>query len=172
MEATAKRAIDTESCGGQDWIEQELAASKLPDARLAKRLHLLLVQLAKGTGRSIPLACQDWAAIKAAYRFFSNSRVSEEQILAGQFLATREPIPCGDELFLVVHDTTLFSYKREDLAAAGLVSKGFVRKDAQGRPVYFTTCGINLHSSLAVTLDGLPLDQTAVKFWNRKAFKG
>ena len=33
-------------------------------------------------------------------------------------------------------------------------------------------CGINLHSSLAVTLEGLSLGLTAVKFWNRKAFKG
>jgi hypothetical protein len=50
---------------------------------------------------------------------------------------------------LVVHDTTEFSYKREDMAAVGFISKGSVRKDAQRRPVYFTTCGINLHSSLA-----------------------
>jgi len=129
-------------------------------------------QLAKGVGRSIPWACQDWAAAKAAYRFFSNDRVSEEQILVGHFLSTRERLGCGEELFLVVHDTTEFSYKREDMAAVGLVSKGSVRKDAEGRPVYFTTCGINLHSSLAVTLDGLPLGLTAVKFWSRKAFKG
>ena len=172
MEAIAKRAIESESCGGQDWIEQELAASKLPDARLDKRLRALVEQLARGVGRSIPWACQDWAAAKAAYRFFSNGRVSEEQILAGHFLATRERIPCTDELFLVVHDTTEFSYKREDMAAVGLISKGSVRKDAQGRPVYFTTCGINLHSSLVVTLDGLPLGLTAVKFWSRKEFKG
>jgi hypothetical protein len=86
--------------------------------------------------------------------------------------STRERIPCGEELILVVHDTTEFSYKREDMAAVGLVSKGSVRKDAQGRPVYFTTCGIDLHSSLAVTLEGLPLGLTAVKFWSRKAFKG
>jgi hypothetical protein len=172
MEATEKRTIAPESLSGQDWIEQELAASSLPDARLDKRLRFLLEQLAKGVGRSIPWACQDWAAAKAAYRFFSNDRVSEEQILAGHFLATRERIPRGEELFLVVHDTTEFSYKREDMAAVGLVSKGSVRKDAQGRPVYFTTCGINLHSSLAVTLDGLPLGLVAVKFWNRKAFKG
>jgi hypothetical protein len=38
--------------------------------------------------------------------------------------------------------------------------------------VYFTTCGVCLHSSLAVTLEGLPLGLTAVKFWSRKAFKG
>src|ERR1035441_7799011 len=106
MEATANQAFASESCSGQDWIEQELAASKLPDARLDKRLRYLVELLAKGVGRSIPWACQDWASTKAAYRFFSNGRVSEEQILAGHFLATRERIPCGEELFLVVHDTT------------------------------------------------------------------
>jgi hypothetical protein len=172
MEARAESAVELECCGGQDWIEQELAASTLPDARLEKRLVRLVEQLAKGVGRSIPWACQDWGAVKAAYRFFSNGRVSEEQILAGHFLATRERIAGGEDLFLVVHDTTEFSYKREDMAAVGLVSKGSVRKDAQGRPVYFTTCGMNLHSSLAVTLEGLPLGLTAVKFWSRKAFKG
>jgi hypothetical protein len=172
MAESAKRAIESESCGGQEWIEQELAASKLPDARLDKRLRSLVEQLAKGVGRSIPWACQDWAAAKAAYRFFSNDRVGEEQILAGHFVATRERLGCGEELILVVHDTTEFSYKREDMAAVGLVSKGSVRKDSQGRPVYFTTCGINLHSSLALTLEGLPLGLAAVKFWSRKEFKG
>lgn len=172
MAEEAKRAIDIEFCGGQDRIEQELAASKLPDGRLDKRLRHVVEQLAKRVGRSIPWACQDWAASKAAYRFFSNDRVNEEQILAGHFLAARERLGCGEELFLVAHDTTEFSYKREDMAAVGLVSKGSLRKDAEGRPVYFTTCGINLHSSLAVTLEGLPLGLTAVKFWSRKAFKG
>jgi hypothetical protein len=166
MEAAEKRAVEPESLGGQDWIVQELAASTLPDARLEKRLRHLVEQLAKGVGRSIPWGCQDWAAVKAAYRFFSNDRVREEQNLAGHFLATRKRILCGEELFLVLHDTTEFSYKREDMAAVGLVSKGSVRKDTQGRPVYFTTCGINLHSSLAVTLEGLPLGLTAVEFWN------
>jgi hypothetical protein len=161
-----------ELVGGEGWIEQELAASRLPDVRLEKRLRDLVQQLADGIGRSIPFACQDWAAAKAAYRFFSNDRVSEEQILAGHFMATRERIRCTEELFLVVHDTTEFTYKREDMTAVGLVSKGSVRKDAEGRPQYFTTCGINLHSSLALTLDGLPLGLTAVKFWSRKAFKG
>src|ERR1019366_4504016 len=101
MAQAAKRTIDAESCGGQNWIEQELAASKLPDARLDKRLRCLVEQLAKGVGRSIPWACQDWAAAKAAYRFFSNGRVSEEQIMAGHFQATRKRIACTEDLFLV-----------------------------------------------------------------------
>jgi len=36
---------------------------------------------------------------------------------------------------LVLHDTTEFTYQREDMSAVGLISKGSVRKDAQGRPV-------------------------------------
>jgi Transposase DNA-binding/Transposase Tn5 dimerisation domain len=155
-----------------DWIERELAAAKLPDARLEKRLQQLVAQLSAGLGRSIPFACQDWAETKAAYRFFSNERIREEQILAGHFEATRERLPDGDGPVLVLHDTTEFTYQRQDVDAVGMVSKGSVRKDEQGRPVYFTTCGVCLHSSLAVTLEGLPLGLTAARFWSRKAFKG
>lgn len=126
----------------------------------------------RGFGRSIPLACRDWAAAKAAYRFFSSERICEEQILAGHFEATRERLPQGEAPLLSLHDTTEFSCKREEMAAVGLVSKGSVRKDTQGRPLYFTTCGISPHSSLALTLEGLPLGLTAVKFWSRKTFKG
>jgi hypothetical protein len=88
MEATAKQAIAPETCVSQDWIEQELATSTLPDARLEKRLQHLVEQMAAGLGRGIPLACQDWAGTKAAYRFFSNERICEEQIIAGHFEAT------------------------------------------------------------------------------------
>ena len=164
--------LAVESCVSPEWFEQELAATKLPDVRLEKRLQQLVGQLASGLGRSIPLACQDWAATKAAYRFFSNERICEEQILSGHFEATRERLSRAEVPLLVLHDTTEFTYKREDMAAVGLVSKGSVRKDEHGRPVYFTTCGVCLHSSLAVTLEGLPLGLTAVKFWSRKAFKG
>ena len=155
------------------WIDQELIkAGEFRDVRLGKRFRRLVQQLAEGVGESIPWACQDWANTKAAYRFFSNVRVSQERILAGHFQSTRERLPAGESPILVVHDTTEFSYKREDTAAIGLVSKGAVRKDGQGRPMFFTTCGICLHSSLAVTAQGLPLGLAAVKFWSRKEFKG
>jgi Transposase DNA-binding len=41
-------------------------------------------------GRSIPLVCQDWANTKSAYHFFSNDRVSEEEILTGHFQSTKD----------------------------------------------------------------------------------
>ena len=71
------------------WIDDELAGCRLADERLGRRLRTLLEQLAGAMGDSIPLACQDWANTKAAYRFFANERVGEDAILAGHFDATR-----------------------------------------------------------------------------------
>ena len=164
--------VRSESCRSDQWMVPELEPSVFQDVRLGKRFRRLVEQFAESAGKSIPWACQDWASTKAAYRFFSNDRVGEEQILAGHFQSTRERLPAGDGPILVVHDTTEFSYKRKDEAAVGMVSKGSIRKNKQGRPVYFTTCGICLHSSLAVTTEGLPLGLAAVKFWSRKEFKG
>jgi hypothetical protein len=39
-------------------------------------------------GQTIPFACQDWASTKAAYRFLSEDRVSEYDILSGHFNAS------------------------------------------------------------------------------------
>jgi hypothetical protein len=40
-------------------------------------------------GQTIPFACQDWASTKAAYRFLSNDRVSEYDILSGISMPVR-----------------------------------------------------------------------------------
>jgi hypothetical protein len=67
------------------WDDREVAGCEFSDERLAKRSRKLLGRIASALGRSIPLVCQDWANTKAAYRFFSNDRVSEEEILTGHF---------------------------------------------------------------------------------------
>lgn len=41
-----------------------------------------------------------------------------------------------------------------------------------GRLRHHALCGILMHSSLAVTTEGLPLGLSAVKFWNQDKFKG
>jgi hypothetical protein len=154
------------------WTNQEITIGQFSDERLERRFRVVLRKFARGIGKSIPWACQDWANTKAAYRFFSNARVSEHKILAGHFQATRERVAVGDDPILVVHDTTEFIYHPEDASAIGVVSKGASRKDAQGKPVWFTTCGICLHSSLVVTTAGMPLGLAAAKFWRREEFKG
>jgi hypothetical protein len=123
-------------------------------------------------GQSIPLVCQDWANTKAAYRFFSNDRVNEADILAGHFQSTRDRVAATDGLVLVLHDTTEFTYQRENSAAIGITKNINSGRDKKGRLRSHTVCGMLMHSSLAVTTEGLPLGLTAVKFWTRKKFKG
>lgn len=157
----------------ESWIEQELAGCEFADERLGKRFGLFMERLSQGIGRTIPLACGDWAATKAAYRFLDNDRVSEAEILAGHFQATRLRFDAVKGPVLVLHDTTEFSFTREDTQALGVtkkVAKG--HKDKKGRQRMHTVCGILMHSSLAVTTDGLPLGLAAIKLWTRKKFKG
>jgi Transposase DDE domain len=109
---------------------------------------------------------------KAAYRFLSNGRINEMAILSGHFQATRERFAATDGPILILHDTTEFSYTRESKEAIGILYKSCGRKDKDGRPRLHTLCGILMHSSLAVTPEGLPLGLTAIKFWTRSKFKG
>ena len=155
-----------------EWIDQELGECEFKDVRLGKRFRALMEQLAEAVGESIPCACQDWANTKAAYRFFSNEKVDEGEILEGHFRSTGTRVPDGDTPILILHDTTEFTYHRKDTDAIGILHPTPVRKDRDGNPQFYTICGISMHSSLAVTTEGLPLGLTAIKFWTRDKFKG
>ena len=162
----------TAAHAGENWVDREVCGSVFPDARLAKRFRTLLERVGRTIGGSIPLACQDWANTKAAYRFFANVRVSEADILAGHFQSTRERAAAMDGPVLVLHDTTEFSFQRERPETIGITYSVNSGRDKAGRVRSHTVCGIMMHSSLAVTSDGVPLGLTAVKFWNRQKFKG
>ena len=112
--------------------------------RLGKRFRALVERLSEGIGESIPMACQDWAGTKAAYRFFSNDRVSEVAILSGHFQATRERFRATEGPVLVLHDTTEFSFQREKTQAIGATGVCYGGKGKDGRPRLHTVCGILL----------------------------
>jgi hypothetical protein len=155
-----------------DWIDDELSGCDFADARLGKRFRALAADLSEGIGESIPMACQDWAGTKAAYRFFSNDRVSETEILSGHFQSTRDRFHATPGTMLVLHDTTEFSFQRESTRSIGKTGLSCSGTGKDGRPRLHTVCGILMHSSLVVTLEGLPLGIAATKFWTRKKFKG
>jgi hypothetical protein len=142
---------------------------KFQDVRHSKRMRQLLDQFSGSIGATTPRACQDWANTKAAYRFFSNERVSEANILAGHFASTRDRFAAAAGFpILVLHDTTEFSFTRENVDSVGMIKKltvGYAGK-------YHTTCGILMHSSLVTSADGLPLGLAAIKFWSRDKFHG
>jgi len=154
------------------WLDEEVQGCRFADGRLGKRFRVLLERLSKGLGETIPMACQDWASTKAAYRFFANQRVSEQEILSGHFQATRARFQVTEGWVLVLHDTTEFSFQREDPLAIGFTNRVTCGKDPAGHFRMHTVCGLLMHSSLVVTTEGLPLGIAAVKFWTRKRFKG
>ena len=79
-------------------VGDELAGSGFAASRLQRRFAAVIEQFSARLGASVPWACQDWAAFKAAYRFLGNPRVSEAEILAGHFEATRDRTPAGDSM--------------------------------------------------------------------------
>ena len=154
----------------QDWVDRETVDGTFKDERLGRRFKTLLADIGGAIGASLPFACQDWANTKAAYRFLSNERVDEADILSGHFAATAKRFNALDGMILVLQDTTEFSFKRERPEEIGFTKSIRTRKDRR-RSVH-SVCGILMHASLAVTTDGLPLGVAAIKFWNRKKFKG
>jgi hypothetical protein len=70
----------------------------------------------------------------------------------------------------MLHDTTELSYHRKDVAV-GMTTRMPQRK-LDGKPQHYNVRGILMHSSLALTLDGLPLGLTAIKFSSRDWFYG
>lgn len=154
------------------WIDNEVQGCNFNDVRLAKRFSKLLGMMSDGIGESVPYACQDWANTKAAYRFFSNAEVSEDQIMAGHFQATRSRLAQANQKILMLHDTCEFSFQRDKDSKIGLLGRPSCGRGKDGRIKFITVRGILMHSSLAVTLDGLPLGLTAIKFWTRQQFKG
>ncbi|WP_232307625.1 IS4 family transposase [Sphingobium chungbukense] len=156
----------------EHWSHCEIDESAFSDARLGRRCGDLLCRLSDRMGGTIPLACQDWASTKAAYRFFSNPKVEEGDILAGHFDATKQRFAVTDGPILVLQDTTEFTYQRRNSHAVGFTKSVNSGRDKAGRLRHHTVCGILMHSSLVVTEDGLPLGLAAVKFWNRDKFKG
>ena len=168
LESDMPKVAASQAIIDESWIDHEVGAAVFQDERLERRFKQLIGRLAGGTGESMPLACQDWANTKGAYRFFSNPRVTEADILAGHFSATQErSAAVVDGPILILHDTTDFVYRRKSLRPLTRVTLG-----SYFRRRKLTVRGISMHSSLALTTEGLPLGLAAARFWTRKKFKG
>jgi Transposase DNA-binding len=170
--AMARRAAMGGGITGESWVDEELSGSQFRDLRLGRRLRSLVTQMSGAVGAPIPMACQDWANTKAAYRFLSNADVSDHEILGGHFQATATRFAATEGPVLVLQDTTEFSYKRDRPEAIGATNVSAGRKGKDGRFQLHTVCGPLMHSSLVITPEGLPLGLAAIKFWSRAKFKG
>jgi len=92
-----------------DWLDKELSTCLFTDKRLNTRFKWLIKSLYANHGKSIPQIFHEWGAVKAAYRFISNKRVDENNILEGHFTASRKRMESCPGPVLLRHDTTEFS---------------------------------------------------------------
>ena len=89
----------------QDWVIDELGLAKLGDKRRTERLIEITKALAKKPSSSIPLAMEDKASLKAAYRFFDNDDIEENAILKSHVQSTYQRINQA-KIILAPQDTT------------------------------------------------------------------
>ena len=143
----------------QEWSKSEFQKIDIGDTRLNERFQKIAAELAATPGGPINQASEDSAATKAAYRFFQNERATIKTIFGPHQERTVERIK-GEPLVIAIQDTTYVNYTNHK-KTSGLGPIGDSRSDSQGLAV---------HSTLAVTTQGLPLGLLGQKIWAREGY--
>jgi len=131
-------------------IANEFDRCEFGDSRLTNRVKIMSTAIAENPETSLHAACGSAAESKAAYRFLQNDGVSSETILRGHVEQTLDRMASYDQEVLIVHDTTDLIYTQfPSIPDIGELHKteGY---DAGVR-------ALKLHSSLAITDQGIPL---------------
>ena len=135
-------------------LAAEVANGNFADARLNGRLERIIERIGAEPSRSFPQVFSS-AELEGAYRFFSNVRVTPEEILAPHVGAVQRRCDAARRV-LLVHDSSDFSFRvdgqRKDLGRARCSSQTFYG-----------------HFTLALSADGLrkPLGVVALTTWTR-----
>ena len=139
------------------WALQEFSDLNLGDKRLNYRLMKLAEDFSKHPEFSINQACKDWHAAKAAYRFFQNDVFSELEILKPHIKNTAKR--CRNyEYILAIQDTTVIGFSHHPKTT----SLGNIGGCASSKT---ETHGLNMHSTLALTPQGMPLGLLSNFLW-------
>lgn len=137
----------------------DFSAPELGDRRLNERYVRIVNQAQCRPDASFPHMVGTSAELEAAYRFFSNKKVSFDKLLHPHVKATVER--CGERREVVVaHDTTEFRFKGLPYEESSREGLGHLTGKGQG---FF------LHASLAIAADdlGAPLGVIAAESWAR-----
>jgi len=143
------------------WIEEELASLDLGDKRREDRIRLMAARMAEKPQGSILQSSAGWAEAKAAYRALANDAISAEAISAAMRDACVQR-PQTDCVILAIQDTTCFDFSKHPATTGnGPLGGG----DGSAGAGFF------MHSTLAVSADGIPLGLLDQKLWTRDPAK-
>ncbi len=139
-----------------DWTEEEFGRVQFFDERLKSRLFTLATDFFAQPGELIPQACSgSEAKTKAAYRFFQNGNVNIQTLLRPHIESTIERLRLH-KVVLAVQDTTSLNYTGHPPEGVGPID------NSQNSAV-----GLELHDTMAFTLEGTPLGLLDVQCWAR-----
>ena len=137
------------------WAEKELESLNLGDRRREKRLIKIVGDLASQPGETVPQACGDIAATTAAYDFWKSPYFQPDDIRKAHQTSTIKRIE-SQPIVLSIQDTTNIDLTHHP-QTTGL---GYLDSA--------TTFGLKVHSSLAASIDGVPLGIIYQKVWTRE----
>jgi hypothetical protein len=141
------------------WVREELIGADFGDERLDARFLKLAQELGERPSLPINHASSDWAAAKAAYRFFENPKVTTDRILDRHFANTKERM-LAQEKVVVVQDTSALDFTRhrktKGLGPTGKTEDGFEPQ------------GLIFHTTMAFSDTGLPLGLIDHQIWARE----
>jgi len=126
----------------------------LGDKRRDERFVRIIENIVRHPGGSIPEHNERWYDTKATYEFFKNEDIKLEAITAA--ISAFGASQIEQQKLLVIHDTSTISYN--DLQAEGL---GYI-DNAVGK-------GFFCHSSIAATVNGIPLGLLNQLIWTRQS---
>jgi hypothetical protein len=125
-------------------MEEEFAGLDFNSRRLEKRFVRTMETLSKQPDKSIWFCSENRAEAKAVYRMLGNEDIDREEILRTHREATIKRIITEKTTVLAVQDTTSLNYTTHE-KTLGL---GYIGDK---------TRGVNIHTCLAVSTDGLVL---------------
>jgi hypothetical protein len=136
------------------WAEEEFGDAELGHASRTTRLVQLATVLAENPSASLPEASGDQATLKAGYRFFDNAEIAPAAMLESHVQATYRRMETVD-VVLIPNDTMELSLTHHP-ATSGL---GRLSSE-HGR-------GLMVHSTEAMTVEGVPLGVLQQQVWAR-----
>jgi hypothetical protein len=132
-------------------LAEEFKGCVFGDKRLARRVVNLAESVSEHPEFSINAACGSFAASKAAYRFLQNQKVSPSQIMKGHLQNTENRIAACQPRVLIIQDTTDLIYTQ----FPSIQNLGIKLRSKEG--FKNDVCGLMLHTSFAVSAEGIPL---------------
>lgn len=86
------------------WIHQQFAKVKMDDARLRKRAVTIAQGCAEHPEKSLSGRFEDWAGLKAAYRFFDHPKATHQTLQQPHYKEVLEKAFWSEELVLFIQD--------------------------------------------------------------------